>query len=132
MELFVGVGSNHWIGGGVKEERQYSRRQQPCWGSATSSGRRQKVRVAIGVDGVRVRRDVDAGSRSVPVFEVPSDDPGEQRDMVRLVVCDREVGKPALIEIRDGQVHRLPRRPEAPTPLLPNAPLMPAAPSAGA
>ena len=26
--------------------------------------------------------------------------------MVRLVVRDREVGKPVLFEIRDGQVHR--------------------------
>ena len=72
----------------------------------------QKVRVAIGVDvlqsnGVRVRRDVDAESRVVPVFEGPSGDPEEQRDMVRLVVCDREVGKPVLVEIRDGQVHRI-------------------------
>ena len=66
--------------------------------------------MAIGVDvlqsnGVRMRRDVDAESRVVPVFEGPSGDPEEQRDIVRLVVCDREVGKPVLIEIRDGQVH---------------------------
>ena len=51
----------------------------------------QTVRVAIGVDvvqsnGVRVWRDVDAESRVVPVFEDPSGDPEEQRDVVRLVV----------------------------------------------
>ena len=72
----------------------------------------QKVRVAIGVDVVQsnavgVRRDVDAESRVVPAFEGPSGDPEEQRDMVGLVVCDREVGKPVLVEIRDGQVHRI-------------------------
>ena len=54
-------------------------------------------------NGVRVRRHVDAESRVVPVFEGPSGDPEDQRDMVRLVVCDREVGKPVLVEIRDGQ-----------------------------
>ena len=27
--------------------------------------------------------------------------------MVRLVVSDREVGKPVFVEIRDGQVHRI-------------------------
>ncbi len=58
-------------------------------------------------NGVRVRRDVDAESRVVPAFEAPFGDPEEQRNMVRLVVCDREVGKPVLVEIRDGQVHRI-------------------------
>ena len=72
----------------------------------------QKVRVAIGVDvvqanGVRVRRDVDAESRVVPVFEAPFGNPEEQRHVVRLVVRHREVGKPVLVEIRDGQVHRI-------------------------
>ena len=89
--------------------------------------------MAVGVDalqsnGVRLRRDVDAGSRVVPVFEAPSGDPEEQGDIIRLVVCDREVGKPVLVEIRDGQVHRLQRWAEALTPLLPNASLMPADP----
>ena len=42
----------------------------------------------------------------VPVFEGPSGDPEEQRDIVRLVVRDREVGMPVLVEIGDGQVHR--------------------------
>ena len=68
--------------------------------------------MAVGVDGlqphgVRLRRDVDAESRVVPACEGPSGDPEEQRDIVRLVVCDREVGKPVLVEIRDGQVHRI-------------------------
>ena len=68
--------------------------------------------MAVGVDvvqanGVRVRRDADAESRVVPVFEGPSGDPEEQRDMVRLVVRDREVGDSVLVEIRDGQVHRV-------------------------
>ena len=72
----------------------------------------QKVRVAIGIDivqlnGVWVRRDVDAESRVVPAFAAISGDPEEQRDMVRLVVCDREVGKPVPVETRDGQVHRI-------------------------
>ena len=70
----------------------------------------QEVRGAIGVDvlqsnGVRVWRDSDAESRVVPVFEASSGDPEEQRDVVRLVVCDREVGKPVLVDVRDGQVH---------------------------
>ena len=61
--------------------------------------------------------------------------------MVGLAICDREVGKPVLVEIRDGQVRRIlagatgPRHLEAPvtpTPLLPNAPLMPADASPGA
>ena len=72
----------------------------------------RKVRVAIGVDvvqshGVWVRRDIDTEFRVVPAFEGPSGDPEEQRDIVRLVVCDREVGKPVLVEIRDSQVHRI-------------------------
>ena len=70
----------------------------------------QEVRVAIGVDvlqsnGVRVWRDVDAESRVVPAFEAPSGNPEEQRDVIRLVVRHREVGKPVFVEIRDGQVH---------------------------
>ena len=76
------------------------------WTRATG----QKVRVAIGVDvlqanGVRVWRDVDAESRVVPAFEAPFGNAEEQRDVVRLVVRHREVGKPVLVEIRDGQVH---------------------------
>ena len=72
----------------------------------------QKVREVVGIDvlqsnGVRVRRDVDAECRVVPAFEGPSGDPEEQGGIVRLVVCDREVGKPVLVEIRDGQVHRI-------------------------
>ena len=43
----------------------------------------------------------------VPVLDGPFGDPEEQRDMVRLVDCDRQVGKPVLIEIRDSQVHRI-------------------------
>ena len=58
-------------------------------------------------NGVRVRRDVDAEYRVVPAFQGPSGDPEEERDMVRLVVRDREVGKPVPVEIRDGQVHRI-------------------------
>ena len=37
----------------------------------------------------------------------PTGDPEEQRDMVRFVVCGREVAKPVTVEIRDGQVHRI-------------------------
>ena len=29
------------------------------------------------------------------------------RELVRLVVCGREVGKPVFVEIRDGQVDRI-------------------------
>ena len=54
-----------------------------------------------------VRRDIDAESRVVPAFEGPSGDPEERREMVRFVAFDREVGKPVLVEIRDGQVHRI-------------------------
>ena len=66
--------------------------------------------MAIGVDvlqsnGVRVWRDVDAESRVVPAFEVPFGNPEEQRDVIRLVVRHHEIGKPVLVEIRDGQVH---------------------------
>ena len=32
------------------------------------------------------------------VFAAPSGDPEEERDVVRLVVRDREVGKPVLVE----------------------------------
>ena len=39
--------------------------------------------------------------------KAPSGDPEEQRDIIRLVVCDREVGKPVPVEIRDGQVYRI-------------------------
>ena len=39
------------------------------------------------------------------MFEASSGDPEEQRDVVRLVVCDREVGKPVLVDVGDGQVH---------------------------
>jgi len=68
--------------------------------------------VAIGVDvvqanGVRVRRDADAESGVVPALEAPFGDPEKQRDVIRLVVRHREVGKPVLVEIRDGQVHRI-------------------------
>ncbi len=81
----------------------------------------QKVRGAVGVDvvqsnGVRVRRDVDAERRVIPALEGPSGDPEEQRDMVRLVVCDCQVAKPVLVEIRDCQVLT------PPPPSLPDAP----------
>ena len=49
--------------------------------------------------------DAQAGRRRTS-WRWPAD-PEDQRDIVRLVVCDSEVGKPVLIEIRDGQVHRI-------------------------
>ena len=39
----------------------------------------------------------------VAVFKGTTGDPEEQGDIVRLVICDREVVKPVLVEIRDGQ-----------------------------
>ena len=46
-------------------------------------------------------RNLEWSRRSKP----PSAIAEEQRDVVRLVVRHREVGKPVLVEIRDGQVH---------------------------
>ena len=48
------------------------------------------------------------------MFEGLSGDPEEQRDMVRLVVRGREVGKPVVVEIRDGRAHRIPAGGTAP------------------
>lgn len=43
----------------------------------------------------------------VPAFEGPSGNPEEQRDVIRLVVRHGEIGQPVLVEVRDGQAHRI-------------------------
>lgn len=74
-------------------------------GHSSTRGRTSQISLPLRrrlPNGVRVWLGVDAKSRVVQFVRRPSGDPEEQRDIVRIVVCDHEVGQTVPVEIRDG------------------------------